>query len=499
MKQHSKSRLWKILYTGIIFSGCLCAIFLICKYSEIYCHIGNAPRGINISIYTDPYSRGFSWWTEHKTNEQSFLYLSETAFEESHLSTATTASGDIANRHFDGILYIKGQSQQVMDPSRWGKLFFISYCNHTVAVENLLPEQTYYYALGGNGEYHFGKFRTDSDDKTVIINFNDFQTSQAEKLHMGGKTLQAALLHIEEPIDFFAFGGDFTDVFSTSSQTYTYFSGWIESRESLSEFTSGIPMVMTPGNHDAVKNLFVSNNMVSYDGISDTGGYFSFDYNNVHFAVLNSNEFGEIQHKWIQDDLASSNASEQTDWIILMLHKGPYTTGDHGFSMEREYIETISTLASQYHVDLVLQAHDHTFSKTWPYRWDSSGYTPNAYDESVVNYSPKTIWENGMEYDDNPQGTYYISCGASGHRLGENTEYASPYGEKSYTNRFYKIAISKIKMDSKYARTGSPASMDLGCSMFGILQIHENTLVYDFYATEEGRTCLIDRLAVMKH
>lgn len=473
-------------------------LFLIGKYDETYHTIGSSPSGMNISIYNGQYSRGFSWWTEDSGETETNLYLSEFVFDEGDLVTAVEVPGDICSAHFDGTILVRGQSQSVSDLTRWGRLFSISYCNHTVALENLLPAQLYYYALGGNGEYIFGQFQTDSDNETVIVNFNDFQTSDGEKLHFGGDTLKAALQCTTEPVDFFAFGGDFTGSFSIENQTYTPIPGWIKSRDSLAEFASGIPMVMAPGNHDAAGNLFTANNMVSYGGISDNGGYYSFDYNNIHFAVLNSNEFDAEQYMWIQKDLAQANAREEIAWIILMLHKGPYTTGDHGFSMENEYIETIGQLASQYHVDLVLQAHDHTFSKTYPYRWDSAGYTEKEMDDLVINQSSGRILYNGTEYDCDPQGTYYVSCGASGHRLGENTEFALPYGEKSYLNRRCKVAVSEIRLDSKYASAGMAASMDLGKCMFGLIKIQGNRMVYEFYAAENGSPVLFDRLAVFK-
>ena len=182
-----------------------------------------------------------------------------------------------------------------------------------------------------------------------------------------------------------------------------------------------------------------------------------------------------------------------------MIHKGPYTTGDHGLSMKENFVKDLAHLCSTYRVDLVLQAHDHTYSKTLPYLWNSVGVTNSETDHTVINDSVTTVTKNNVVFDLNPGGTYYISCGASGHRVGENTDYALPYGEKSFRNRQYKVVASEIKVDSVYADIGDTASMDVGHGMFGTIVIDRKLLVYEFFVVDDnGLPVLFDRLAISK-
>lgn len=483
---------------------CLCMVVagggIYNKYSQIYRTVDVAPSGLNVTLYNGQYSRGFSWWTEDSraVDEQTHLYLSQRMFSEDDLDEARESDGDLKYQPIDGIYLIEGETKSVADPTRAGRLLGVSYCNHRVFVEHLTKGQTYYYAVGGNEQYQYGEFEVAEDEKTVVINFSDYQTNDGQKLYYGADTLSAAVTRLGVSPDFFAFGGDFTSTFSLDGKQYNHFLGWIRSREELAPYIGSTPLIMAAGNHDATDGLFLANNTVAFDGLTASGGYYSFDYNNIHFTVLNTNDFGEEQYRWMEGDLTAAVENTAIDWRILMLHKAPYTTGDHGFSMEEDYIEQIAGLCAQYKVDLVLQAHDHTYSKTLPYTWGGVGYTLNEEDNTVIEHTTEMLAENGIVYDLDPNGTYYIACGASGHRIGENTEYAQSDGERSYTNRKYKVAVSIVSVQSDYFDIGNVASADLGVPMFGVLTVDGQRLVYEFYTVEAGEAVLVDRLAVAK-
>ncbi len=72
-----------------------------------------------------------------------------------------------------------------------------------------------------------------------------------------------------------------------------------------------------------------------------TGAYYSFDYSNAHFVVLNTNEdspeyadFTPAQIQWMEDDVQAAK-DVGAKWIIVIIHKGPYTTSNH--ATERYY------------------------------------------------------------------------------------------------------------------------------------------------------------------
>ena len=186
------------------------------------------------------------------------------------------------------------------------------------------------------------------------------------------------------------------------------------------------------------------------------------------------------------------------------MHWGLNTTGDHGVKVEQDgvvdYVKLFAPIFSSGHVDLVLQAHDHTFSKTIPYRWNTLGYTSDAGDSTVLEHRPQIVTVDGETYDSNPCGAYYVATGASGHRVGEETVgYSLDRGASSYTHRDPVIAIGTTAVASPYKELGAYSSGDFNRPMFGILRIAGDRLSYDFYVAEEdGTATLVDKLRICR-
>lgn len=94
---------------------------------------------------------------------------------------------------------------------------------------------------------------------------------------------------------------------------------------------------------------------------------YSFDYGNVHFAVLNSGtdwresdkkKIMTEQAKWLREDL---NASDKK-WKIVMVHIGLYPAKSERYTTRDELMKVIDDCG----VDLVLSGHDHMIARTYP-------------------------------------------------------------------------------------------------------------------------------------
>jgi len=225
MVKNAKKRLIIYLLLGAVVASSLCACYCIEKYHSIYHTISRYPSGLNVTLYDDQFSRGFSWWTEAYKESETKLYLSEEPFDETDFGDACISKGDIGNSPVNGVCLVEGEIKTVPDTTWWGRIFSIKYYNHSVSIEGLAAGQRYYYAIGGNGQYCFGDFETEADEKTVIVNFNDFQTSDGSQLFRGAQLLNAALAITHQNIDFFAFGGDFTSTFSIGNRKYNHYLG----------------------------------------------------------------------------------------------------------------------------------------------------------------------------------------------------------------------------------------------------------------------------------
>jgi hypothetical protein len=135
----------------------------------------------------------------------------------------------------------------------------------------------------------------------------------------------------------------------------------------------------TLGNHDGMSADSASQSGPYYDiftfprqaeagGIaSGTEAYYSFDYGNIHFVVLDSYEtsraVGSPMLTWLESDLQSTNA----DWIIGVWHHPPYSKGSHNSDTETELVQmrqNVLPILESHGVDLVLTGHSHSYERS---------------------------------------------------------------------------------------------------------------------------------------
>ncbi|HKQ60992.1 MAG TPA: thrombospondin type 3 repeat-containing protein [Candidatus Polarisedimenticolaceae bacterium] len=101
---------------------------------------------------------------------------------------------------------------------------------------------------------------------------------------------------------------------------------------------------------------------------SGTEAYYSFDYGNVHFVVLDSMDSsrlpGGAMLSWLQQDLAATDR----DWIIAAWHHPPYSKGSHDSDIDVELVEmrqNVVPILDAYGVDLTLAGHSHVYERSY--------------------------------------------------------------------------------------------------------------------------------------
>jgi len=140
----------------------------------------------------------------------------------------------------------------------------------------------------------------------------------------------------------------------------------------------------TLGNHDGHSSDSATQSGPYYDIFSlpsnaEAGGlasgteaYYSFNYGNIHFIVLDSYETDTSPHgpmmTWLENDLTASTQ----DWNIAYWHHPPYSKGVHnsddtsGYEKELVRIrEDALPILDAYGVDLVLTAHSHSYERSF--------------------------------------------------------------------------------------------------------------------------------------
>jgi|GEM_PF-5090029 hypothetical protein len=71
---------------------------------------------------------------------------------------------------------------------------------------------------------------------------------------------------------------------------------------------------------------------------------------------------GTEQYAWLERTLAETSAL----WRVVWFHHPPYSSGNHGPSVEQR--EALAPLLEQYQVDVVFNGHDHIYERSFPMR-----------------------------------------------------------------------------------------------------------------------------------
>ncbi|MGH9022200.1 MAG: metallophosphoesterase, partial [Acidimicrobiia bacterium] len=97
---------------------------------------------------------------------------------------------------------------------------------------------------------------------------------------------------------------------------------------------------------------------------SGTEAYYSFDYGNIHFVVLDSFETsrspGGAMMTWLAQDVISTTQ----DWIIAYWHHPPHSKGFHDSdtnAIETQMRQYALPILEDHGVDLVLAGHNHSY------------------------------------------------------------------------------------------------------------------------------------------
>ncbi len=100
---------------------------------------------------------------------------------------------------------------------------------------------------------------------------------------------------------------------------------------------------------------------------SGTEAYYSFDYGNIHFIVLDSYDsdrnVGSAMYTWCENDIQNTTA----DWIVAFWHHPAYSKGSHDSDSEADLIQmrqNFLPMLEDNGVDLVLNGHSHSYERS---------------------------------------------------------------------------------------------------------------------------------------
>ena len=478
--------------------------------------VNEKPSGVNMTYYNGIYSRGFSWLTDENTEGTELYLVQSDKGAEADFSGAQVIHGTGMLCTYDKSGNITAEGLAAAKGS--GNTNEVKVMSHKVHVENLEKGKAYSYKIGSEAGYYYGAFIVEKEKTNSItaVHVSDAQTKDLSKHFVWRNTLAKAVDTAGKDLDMVLYNGDQFDQNNSSGNDKEPFRlfRFAKAYDVIQDYKFNVAYMASSGNHEPSSpySQYLTSD-INYAGYDYKGAYYSYDYEYAHFVVLNTNTVNTDQINWLKEDLDKATSAK---WKVVMMHISPYSTGDHSNKDENKTIvEKLTPIFSEKHVDLVLQAHDHTYNKTMPYKWDAAGYTDS--DENigdVVNLSPETETVENVKYDKNPNGTYYVTTGAAGHRCGsvesdgiwaevvkDGDEIKGLNPSKTFTTNKYKNVCGTLTQSNQYEsykissytssqdyKVGDPATGNVNACMFGVLNMTETTLSYHVYTTNEKST-----------
>lgn len=242
---------------------------------------------------------------------------------------------------------------------------------HQVRLERLTPDTAYVYRVKGSaGWSEWQQFRTAREDFAPFT-FLYLGDTQNDILNVASRTIRQALRSVARPA-LVVHAGDLV----ASREELAHDDEWGEWNQAGGWAYAAIPQVTAAGNHEYIDTLLADGSESrtlsphfpaqfalprnGAKGVSDTS-FFS-DYQGVRFVVLDGTsalDLGTLdaQTSWLENALKSSQAI----WNIVVMHQPVYTCARPEDTEELK--AAWKPLFDRYNVDLVLQGHDHCYSR----------------------------------------------------------------------------------------------------------------------------------------
>jgi len=158
--------------------------------------------------------------------------------------------------------------------------------------------------------------------------------------------------------------------------------------------------------------------------------------------------------------------------------------GDHTNDGEVDWLrEILPPIFAKYKVDLVLQGHDHVYTRSMSYKYGSSydGLTPD-WTDPVVNKNYNFNGETRL-MNIEPAGTHYVTINFC--------------ASKSYPEE---PTLDEVIYEGDNPISGNDCIVQPGLPMYGVVQIDGDMMIYDAYTYDPstGTSTMYDTFAVEK-
>ena len=293
--------------------------------------------------------------------------------------------------------------------------------NH-VTVTGLAPNTTYYYTVEKNGvQTEVETYQTRSFDTVKMLYVGDPQIGASKGQPQGSETLAAesgaantaarndafgwnrtleAALAQDPDVSFIISAGD--QVNKTGQAKEEEYAGYLSP-----DVLASLPVATTIGNHDSLNPDYMyhfNNPNATENGATQAGGDYYYFYGNGLFIVLNTNNYNVAEHEQtIREAIASD---PDAAWRIVTIHQDIYGSGlDHSDTDGMILRTQLTPIFDEYDIDVVLQGHDHTYSRSKLLYGD--GQTHGAYEFQLNDDGSDYDWDHAYDINASTQIPLY--------------------------------------------------------------------------------------------
>jgi len=242
----------------------------------------------------------------------------------------------------------------------------LSYNVHKVVATGLNPGTKYEYRVGdlekgywstdANSLNSVGYFETapEKEEEFTFINLGDVNGGSESTMQAFGKVLER-VVGLFPSYKFIVQNGDMANHMTDKN---------IKEREWKWFFKYAQPYLKNTiwagalGNHDAAPDYSNFHQHFNYQLAGDEGIYYSFDYSNAHFLVLDTEYAKTDQIDWAIYDVVKNNKK----WNIAIFHKPLYSNGPH-YNEERTRTLWSGPLCDVLGMDIIFTGHDHVYNR----------------------------------------------------------------------------------------------------------------------------------------
>ena len=269
----------------------------------------------------------------------------------------------------------------------------------------------------------------------------------------------------------------------------------------------GLPLATTIGNHDATNKSYSfhfnnPNPFTEEKSPSAAGNGYYYTYGSALFIVLNTNNYNCADHEALIQKAVKANPN--TRWRIVTFHQDIYGSGaDHSESDGMALRTQLTPIMDKYDIDVVLQGHDHSYSRSYLLQQDGkthTAFTANKLPDGTFDWDNVTD-ASGKIYPYYPKEGDASAAAANKYFLDQNLSYSitgssankvvNPQGTLYMTansatgSKFYELIPTQQNFIAYRNQNWKPS--------YSVISLNSDTFSISTYSIVDGKPSQIDQ------